>query len=704
MKALAATRRVLAPTDIDDLREHLLVRKVEKGLDSKCIERIPTICDTVSDVLDRYEITRRLGGGKSGAIVAFVKEKIGYLSSFFTDSEERVMKLYPGTYDASGTVLNERPLREISVLCEMSGVRGFPMMFESGCVLWESEKCPYVIINKMRGTVLTKLNVASLEPKIRLGIALQLLRLLGEAKEHLGEHFQHFDLHPDNIFVDLDNCVDEDYVLDGIKFRCPSVSIIDFDLVHSDKFAESTAFSADLLPEQVAKLRGPVTIPERTINFTLKWLGPSQTSDLLGKLRLVKYATDIRNWLAIFAVLVHGIDGGRFKLCEDPIECVESNKWYFIHYLVYDPDLITEAARIVAPEMSLERFGEKLDVTFEYLQNFLRNAKFAKDIREFFDESQTKSGFYPVIDNIAVGASVSRERPLKFRITAEGADVVDISLKGIRISCLFKEMKPLIYINFDDFKIFFGTYTVMEKILRSLFDAVRTWGGKPLMESLTAIFGAVAVAVEDGAIEEPTLMIRNLRLIFDGPFVVIKGTFAASTAYGYLLSASLRVKATAARFGYMTDLGFDITENTDGSFSFSAKQSLEGPKHPCVLFAEHLDEYIAGDKARYNLCVQALTGTLVSLTEPYVRFKTEIQTAARGSSFELFLEHLDDDYHILNTHLIDYKKYAFDFASSYFRDALVDRVSAPKYRVLVDMARHGRVGPLDVLNVVYNFM
>jgi hypothetical protein len=622
----------------------------------------------------------------------------------------------------------------------MSTVPGFPNLFESGCVLWNGEKCPYVIINKMQGTVLTKLNVNSLTPEIRLGIALQLLRLLGEAKAKLGPHFQHFDLHPDNIFVDLDHCADDDFVLDGIKFKCPNVSIIDFDLVHSDKFSGSSSFSKDLLPEQVAKLRGPVTIPERTINFTLKWLGPSKTSDLLGKLRLVKYTTDIRNWLAIFAVLVDGVDGGDFRICEDPIECIESNKRYFVKYLksvavvakravddfrrhyrhagavtrrklddfrrrarerlaAFDDDDIAEPLSV-----SLDEAARKFDVAFDYLRNFMRSADFAKDIREFFEESRAKSGYFPVIDNIATGISVRRDSPVKFRIATEDSDMLDISMKGLRISFLFKELKPIIYIYFDDFKIFFGTYKVLESILRSILEAIRTMGAKPIMSSLDDIFGRLDVVVEDGDIEEPTLRIRNLMLTFDGPFVKIKGTFEASRAYGYILSTSLRVKAAAERFGYLKDLGFDLVENADGSYTFSVKQSLEGPKHPCAEFAEHVDEYFAGDSARYDLCIRTLSGTVASITEPYIKYNEKIKTVSRGFVFQMFLEHLDEDYRILHAHEIDYKRHAFDFAKERFLDFARDRYFPSRYAAFVDIARTGRIGPLDVFNIVREWM
>lgn len=687
----------------DDLRAHLFSGASISS--SACLDRASVICDDVSNVLDRYEVTRRLGGGKSGALVMFVKERRSFFSRFYAvEPEERVLKVYPNTFK-DGEVINERPLREISVLCEMNGTSGFPTVFETGCALWGAERCPYVIINKMSGVVLTRLAISSLTPQVRLGIALQLLRLLGEARDKLGEKFQHFDLHPDNIFVDTEHCVELPYLMYGFKFRCPTVSIIDFDLVHSEKFLSTRSFSRDLLPEQVAKLTGPVTIPERTINFALKWLGPSRTSDLLLKLRLVKYSTDIRNWLAIFAALVGDIGDGSFHLCDDPHECVEANRSYFIQFLEIDPD---ERARAVAFEpresIELNRRAQNFSMPFDFLKQFIKNTAFTREIDQFFDESRAKSGFYPVLDNILIGANIERDSPFVIRFTSQDHNLLDISLKGIKVAFAFKEMKPQIRVDFDSFNISVSTFIVMEQLLVTIMKAISgNNDGKTISQSLEQFFGAIEAKVEDGVLDAPVLKIRNLRLTFDGPFVFIKGTFESSRVYSAVLSSALRIKETISSFGFLTELNFDIHDNIDGSFTFSAKQSLEGPKHPCVEFAEHLDEYIAGDSTRYDICVNVLTSTTTAISEPYLQYRTQIQTAIHGFRFEMFLEHVDEDFTVLHHHSIDYKKYAYDFIRAAIEEQSRSAMD-PRYQVLFDAARRGSVGPLDVLNILYSVM
>ena len=323
---------------------------------------------------DRYILKQEFGGGKSGAYVFLVRNKpppqsrarrtaefilgdaFHVLNPYLPDdavgrrpssspSRSYVLKMYPGTYKQVGEqtkVHNERPLREMYTLCKMSGKPGFPVVHEKGCAValpWhkrntvmlgysqldllnmhelDNDTCvPYVVISLAPGKPLSQLQLLQLRPDSLLKISAQLLNLLKTAQEELGMHFQHFDLHPDNIYVDMD-----------AESRNPTVYLIDFDLVRTNDLESAEAleiFSKKPLPEQKEKLTNSrLPVPERTVNFIVRWMPKSEAFKLLRELFALRN-TDMRNWMAILRVFTYLLGLKEAVPCSGVHRCLALN-------------------------------------------------------------------------------------------------------------------------------------------------------------------------------------------------------------------------------------------------------------------------------------------------------------------------------------------------------------------------------------------
>lgn len=312
------------------------------GTDEECLAKNIAPCDSPENITQLFKLKKLLSGGKSGA----------YLFIVTYADQDYVLKFYPGTYAADGSVVNDRPLREMVTLCRMSGTEGYPCVFREGCSVaptaWApgipSGVAPYVVMSFASGTTLSNLDLNAMTQEQTLGTLLQLLNLLHVAQQRIGPSFQHFDLHPDNIFVDLSQCSPTPVVLrtlDGSPFKvsCPKVQLIDFDLVKGELFEGTSVFSEEL-PEQANKIKGIQPVPERTIAFAIKWLGAAYATSVISATRGIAN-TDIRNWLVFVTVLYQvarakSLDAGGPVLpplqpmaCNDPTECLTRNMALF---------------------------------------------------------------------------------------------------------------------------------------------------------------------------------------------------------------------------------------------------------------------------------------------------------------------------------------------------------------------------------------
>jgi len=264
---------------------------------------------------------------------------------------------------------DERPFREVAALCALSRTPGFPDVHEAGVTSlakWADKDCGkdkcfdprvsndglYVVMSLTKGTALMDTEREYWQDADRgreraASVSRQILELLRKAKATLGASFQHFDLHPDNIFVQKEPKGSFYNVgLEPTHRFEPSVELIDFDLVESDAFYDQTVkpgFYTKLmacclesdeewtererlgilvretregccLDEHKSKIKSkfPLHVPERTMSWVTKMVGFSYYMHLLDLLcdqkAVVSWKhcpknTDMRNWFMITATL-----------------------------------------------------------------------------------------------------------------------------------------------------------------------------------------------------------------------------------------------------------------------------------------------------------------------------------------------------------------------------------------------------------------
>ena len=286
----------------------------------ECIEELyKNYNNPPTDITRLYKKIKQLAGGKSGALVYLIK--IG--------NKKYILKYY--------NQQNNRPLRELICLCRLSGIEGFPSVFKMGVTLFPKDWSPnitqnsdrgfYVIMSIVSGEELSKMNI-KMTKKQALSVSLSILHRLLQARYALGKDFEHYDLHPNNIFIDKSKCLDKTIstVCDKYNIHCPPVYIIDFDLVK--------ASSIKCIPdssEHYNKKYGYMgllqsVVPIATWSFIKKWTKSilETSKKIFGVCDIIN--TDIRNWLVISSVIfeVNGITD-TLEICKDAEDCFSKN-------------------------------------------------------------------------------------------------------------------------------------------------------------------------------------------------------------------------------------------------------------------------------------------------------------------------------------------------------------------------------------------
>ena len=283
-----------------------------------------------TDIELRFDNVALLAGGKSGAFVWKVRDK--------SSRETAVLKYYPRI---ASDIHDDRPFREVATLCSLSHVDGFPCVFEYGAAKRPSVSAwgvppalaplgLFVVMSTAQGKALSDLDISKLSPASTVAIAWRLLGLLHSAKQALGGRFEHFDLHPDNIFVDTEHCMAPTRIaLPGggsEVVTCPTVSLIDFDLASSADFDKAINAANIPLKEHVFKRVSTTRVPERTLQFLLKTVGAARSLQLVTHVASL-VNTDMRNWVAIVSALLIAGDTSAIPLapCDSVEECVLKN-------------------------------------------------------------------------------------------------------------------------------------------------------------------------------------------------------------------------------------------------------------------------------------------------------------------------------------------------------------------------------------------
>ena len=253
------------------------------------------------DILDlKYKLIKPLGGGKSGAFV--------FLAKCLKTGNNVVIKLYTLRLISQKKIV-DRDLREIFVSCALSGVDGFPKVYEFGYTYfnrsskyWEPfaeeikicskgeiidpslyNKCYFLVTDFANGKPLDKINLFNLSPKTLIHILFSIKDLLIIAGNKIPE-FIHKDLHPGNILID-----------ENMK-----VTIIDFDIANSSEYTYNMDY--------VRQASGYILPQEALINMVIKYIGMKNTFYLAERTAtLAKHIdSDFRIWF-VYKILFETI-------------------------------------------------------------------------------------------------------------------------------------------------------------------------------------------------------------------------------------------------------------------------------------------------------------------------------------------------------------------------------------------------------------
>jgi hypothetical protein len=297
---------------------------------SECIDDLYKYeSEPPTDITKLYKKLKSLAGGKSGALVYIIKQ----------NNKKYILKYY--------NQQNNRPLRELICLCRLSGIDGFPTVYKKGITIfpkeWAKDVKPlndrgfYVIMSLVSGEELSKVNIKMSKVQA-LNVSLSILHRLLQARKALGDDFEHYDLHPNNIFIDKKACLNKTMSTKCNKYNihCPAVYIIDFDLVKANSI-KCIPDSSEHSNKKVGYLGLLQTVvPAATWSFVKKWTHSilDTSKKIFGVCDVVN--TDIRNWLVISSVIfeVNGIKD-TLEVCKDAEDCFSKNVGLFENLIKY---------------------------------------------------------------------------------------------------------------------------------------------------------------------------------------------------------------------------------------------------------------------------------------------------------------------------------------------------------------------------------
>lgn len=248
----------------DEWWENIETPKTSRCDAPACKKPLQNVCEnTFAQFLDREKseipeypqslkklvtVERTLGGGKSGAYLFVIKFAHKKIEKAF------VLKLYATAYSPSGHVQDTRPFREVYTQCAMSGTAGYNCLVGFAHTAWENvehmfglttgalytpdlkrvdkladgrmlnplpTRVLFMISTFTQGEPLLNLNLVE-HHAIMPGLVLNLLSTMQKAERRLGQ-FTHWDLHADNIFVDM-GC--------SVRTALPLAYVTDFSASH----------------------------------------------------------------------------------------------------------------------------------------------------------------------------------------------------------------------------------------------------------------------------------------------------------------------------------------------------------------------------------------------------------------------------------------------------------------------------------------
>ena len=436
-----------------------------KPFDKKAIEDLCPIFDSNTRVINKYETLDTLSkytcvkllSTKEQNVLTFLvtrhKPK-GALSQDSIFKQELILRYYPNSVCVyNGSILDSRPFRHAMTMCSLHGANGFPTFATATVTVHAKKKKEtiswvgygydgnqkslqnswhptlettygmFIVTPKPVGIRLTNLDLASLDPKRVVGIAIGLLARLREAKKRLGANFQHFDFHPDNIYVNLDKC--SIIVIANQPHKtyenCPSVSIENFYMTQTAYLEE--VFQMD--EEQKAKLNQGLYVSGRTINFCLKLVQPSVLASFMNNMKQQPFKhTDIRNWFLIVKCMLayKKIDDINIETCLTIDGCWHSNVSNLMSIFKKDPEVYKKQ------EVLNDDDDDDDSQMFVMEDNGIKGTFFktlfslisVRSIKDFRNLVYKKTKYYPSQDDWKLKCKI---KIAKFKVLVDGGTV-----------------------------------------------------------------------------------------------------------------------------------------------------------------------------------------------------------------------------------------------------------------------------------------
>jgi len=549
---------------------------------------------------DEFVVKSKFGSGLSGAFVYIVTRKNDPTNS------EYVLKYYTDAYQAGsdGKIIeNDRPFREVVILCALSGIQGFPCLFQSGCAkrppteIWGVKKTAsevglYAVMSKVEGKSLMDMNLKKdLNSEWALAISLRILALLKSAQDVLGDDFEHFDLHPGNIIVDVKSCFPMEIKVSNkkrLRVNCPSVTIIDFDLSSASVLEKNLPprparheWTKDLGPAKV------IAFQERTVTWAQKWVGSAQTAAFVREISSVD-RTDIRQWMLITRVLLatHPLIRGSVAMCTDAIKCLQNNFDLFRNYF-YGGGITgrmgTMTTRRYETQRMLDELAEKQApppsasdgaVKFNPLNLLFEDVTWGSTRwNEFEQLAHRKIGFFPTLDTIDIVAQCAFERRFLLKIL----DAVLVEMSNFNLSIGFPQTTPTIKIQFPDpLKVGIISWDAVKTILANFIRWFTSYyQGKQVMQFWRQ---EVFCGVENPLQPSFQSFDSEMSYFSYGVFYITEIAFIYRKT---VLDLKMTIKIPSAVVGYfaarfMKHVVGDIYE-------FSTQISMEGEPNPCMV-------------------------------------------------------------------------------------------------------------------------
>jgi hypothetical protein len=214
---------------------------------------------------------------------------VKYIFGAATEAEGRdtgndlIVKVYLDAFDTMGNMVNEKPFRELYGQCVLGGYPGFtctscfglahwPEKWVEGSNQWLPGQHPdfvmYTMATVPKGKKLDEIRLNEMEPSFLMGLGLEIIACWQRAGKIMGDSFAHFNLSPKNIFVNTTTEARIPIVwAKDITIKFPQVTIVDFELMTSDKFPYLTDDHRKIVNEGIRSL-----MTDDLTTFIMRWL------------------------------------------------------------------------------------------------------------------------------------------------------------------------------------------------------------------------------------------------------------------------------------------------------------------------------------------------------------------------------------------------------------------------------------------------